>query len=43
MLRFHRMRHPREMGGAEVNHFLTHGAGGVAVPVQGLIGKGAGA
>jgi site-specific recombinase XerD len=23
-LRFHRMRHPREMGSAEVNDFLTH-------------------
>jgi hypothetical protein len=23
-LRFHRLRHPREMGSAEVNAFLTH-------------------
>lgn len=23
-LRFHRMRHPREMGGPEINAFLTH-------------------
>jgi site-specific recombinase XerD len=24
LLRFHRMRHPREMGSAEVNAFLSH-------------------
>ncbi|MEB3242015.1 MAG: phage integrase N-terminal SAM-like domain-containing protein [Cyanobacteriota bacterium] len=28
-LRFHRLRHPREMGSAEVNAFLTHLAVGI--------------
>jgi len=34
-LRFHQLRHPREMGSDEVNAFLTHLAGGAAFPLQG--------